>query len=79
LPHDTGGNSCHATVKRQVKDAEGNYIERSNKYPILDSRQYEVDYVNGRTEILIANIITQNIIARLDVKGHCQMLFDDII
>ena len=58
---------------------EGNYIERSNKYPILDSRQYEVDYVNGSTEILIANIITQNIIARLDEKGHCQMLFDEII
>ena len=52
-----------ATVKRRVNDTEGNPMGTAHDNPLLDSRKYEVKYVDGHIEELTANIIAENIIA----------------
>ena len=37
---------------------------------MLDSWRYEVEYLDGTTEVLTANIIAENLIAQVDDQGH---------
>ena len=69
----------HATVNRIIKDNEGVPIGRGNNNPLLDSRQFEVEYIDGYNEILSANVIAENIIAQVDEEGHRQMFFSEIM
>jgi hypothetical protein len=68
----------HAQVKRRTVNVEGRPVGRPSTNPLLDSRQYEVEFMDGETEILIANIIAENSLAQVDEKGHRQMLIDEI-
>ena len=67
-----------ARVKRRAVDQEGKPIGIANSNPLLDSRQYEVEYLDGGTEILTANIIAENILAQVDEYGQRSMLMDEI-
>ena len=42
---------------------DGNPIGIANDNPILDSRIYVVEWSDGRTEDLMANIIAENLFA----------------
>ena len=66
----------HARVKRWAVDVEGNPIGMANDNPMLDTRQYEVEYHTGETEILSANVIAENLIAQVDEEGNRQLLID---
>ena len=44
----------------------------------MDSRQYEVEFVDGGTEILTANIIAENLLAQVDEYGQRSMLIEEI-
>ena len=79
LPRKDDGALEHAIVKRRALDVEGKPIGKPNMNPILDSRQYEVEFLNGDTEILTANTIAENLLAQVDEEGHRQMLLDEII
>jgi hypothetical protein len=63
LVRDGEGEVMSATVKRRVNDTEGNPMGTAHDNPLLDSRKYEVKYVDGHIEELTANIIAENIIA----------------
>jgi hypothetical protein len=45
----------------------------------LDSRAYEVEYSDGYTESLTANLIAENLIAQVDEEGRRQMMLNEII
>jgi hypothetical protein len=62
-----------------MRDNEGLPIGRASHNPLLDSRQYEVEYADGNVEALTANIIAENLIARVDQEGRRQMMLDEII
>jgi hypothetical protein len=47
--------------------------------PILDSRMYVVEWSDGRTEELMANIIAENLFSQMDDEGNRYVLLDDII
>ena len=79
LPRGTDGELHHATVKRRRVDDDGNPIGSSHKNPILDSREYDVEFLDGTVEILTANIIAENLLAQVDEEGHRQLLLDKII
>ena len=68
----------HARVKRRAVDDEGRPLGIANNNPLLDSRQYEVQYLDGGTEILTANIIAENMLAQVDEEGHRSLLLDEI-
>ena len=41
-------------------------------------RQYEVEFIDGGSEILTANLVSENVIARVDDKGFEHMMLDEI-
>ena len=68
----------YARVKRRVIDADGTPVGVPNNNPLLDSRQYEVEFADGRSETLTANVIAENILAQVDEHGHRHMLIEEI-
>eukprot|EP00978_Attheya_sp_CCMP212_P029927 scaffold108273_cov32-Attheya_sp.AAC.1 len=68
-----------AKVTKRAKDDEGNPIGRAHANPLLDSRQYEVQFHNGDTEVLTANIIAENLLSQVDNEGRRQMMLDEIV
>ena len=71
---DRKGEKLIGKVRKRVRydDAskgEGNYNAMNDKY------LYEVEYTDGSTEKLAANIISENILSRVDSEGnHYQVL-----
>ena len=79
IPRGPDGDLENAVVKKRALDIDGIPIGTANKNPILDTRAYEVEYDDGTTEILSANIIAECILSQVDDEGHKQMLFEEII
>ena len=68
----------HARVKRRKLDAEGRPVGTSHNNPLMDQRQYEVEYIDGKIEVLTANVIAENLLAQVDDEGHRHLLIDEI-
>jgi len=79
LPRGPDGELQHATVRRRLTTDEGVPIGRAHSNPLMDSRVYEVEYLDGATEVLAANIIAENLLAQVDEEGHRHMMLDEII
>jgi hypothetical protein len=73
------GEPLHARVRGRLHDEEGNPIGHAHHNPLLDSRKYEVEYVNGYVEELTANVIAENLIAQVDDEGRRQMMLSEIV
>ena len=69
----------HARVKRRAIDQDGRPIGTANNNPMIDTRQYEVEYLDGSVETLVANTIAENLFAQIDEEGHRQLLLSEII
>ena len=69
----------HALVKRRKLDNDGKKIGTEHSNPFIDTRGYEVEFIDGTTETLTANIIVENLLAQVDEEGHRQLLLDNII
>ena len=54
-------------------------IGLANENPILDTRMYEVEYLDGERASLAANSIAENLFAPIDDEGNRQVLMDEII
>ena len=68
----------HALVKRRAVDDDNKPIGRPSNNPLLDSRQYEVEYSDGTIEVLTANIIAENLLAQVDDQGHRHLMIEEI-
>lgn len=79
MPRGADGDLERATVKRRAIDVDGKPIGVAHKNPFLDTRQYEVEYLDGTIEIVPANLIAENLLAQVDEEGHRQLLLDEII
>ena len=78
LPRDGDGPEL-ARVKRRKTDRDGKPIGRANKNPILDTRVFEVEFLDGHTAAMTANAIAENLFAQVDQEGHRLLLMDEII
>ena len=72
------GELQRAIVRRRLIDAEGNPIGVANSNQLIDTRQYEVEYEDGGTEILSANLLAENLLAQVDEHGHKHLLMEEI-
>ena len=79
LPRGADDELIKATVKRRKTDTEGESIGKRHNNPLLDSREYEVEFIDGSVETITANVITENLLSQVDDEGHCQMLLHDIL
>jgi hypothetical protein len=73
------GELMHATVRKRVRDEDGTPVGRAHTNPLMDSRKYEVEYLDGHVEELTANLIAENLISQVDEEGRRQMMMMAII
>ena len=79
LPRGPDDELLRAKVKRRAVDLDGNPVGRAHDNPLLDTRHYIVEYIDGSEETLSANIIAENLLAQVNEEGHRQLLLDEII
>jgi hypothetical protein len=78
LPRDNDGPTF-AKVTKRLKDANGLPIGTANDNPILDTRVYEVEYLDGHRTALAANAIAANMFAQIDDDGNRFVMLDSIL
>ena len=66
-------------VTKRLRDADGRPIGKAHENPLLDTREYEVEFLDGHLEALSANLIAQNLFSQIDEEGARHVLLDDII
>ena len=77
LPRDN--DVIRGRVKMRVVDDEGNAVGVPNNNPLLDTRKYHVEFLDGSVEEYTANNIAENILSQVDEEGHRNMMLDEII
>lgn len=68
-----------ACITSRAIDADGKSVGQSNPNPILDTRKYEVEFLDGSTETLMANIIAENLLSQIDDEGHRQLFMTETV
>jgi hypothetical protein len=63
----------------RAKDIDGTPIGKAHDNPVLDTRQYEVEWHDGKREIIFANTIAENLYSQVDQEGNRHVIFNDII
>ena len=66
-------------VTKRLKDANGIPIGTADDNPLLDTRMYEVEYLDGEHASLSANHIAENPFTPVDDEGNRQVLMKEII
>lgn len=60
------------------RDLEHRPIGKAHKNPHLDTRRYEVEFVDGHSEILSTNIIAENLFYQVDEERYHQKMLLEI-
>ena len=76
---DRGGESQLGTVKQRKRDYDGNPVGRSNTNPLLDSREYEVEFPDGSIDVLMANAIAEALYSQVDDEGWSYAVLSGIV
>ena len=79
LPCGEYDSLMHAIIKQRTLDDDGNPMGTEITNPLVDTRAYENEFIDGTTETITSNIIAENLIAQVDEKGHRKLLLDNII
>ena len=67
------------TVKKRIIDNNGKPVGIPNNNPMLDTRKYEVEFLDGTVDAYTANTLADNILNQVDDEGTRQMMLDEII
>ena len=73
------GGKTRGRVLKRARDNDGNVIGRAHEKPILDTRQYIVEFEDGEEAELAANIIAQSMYAQCDPDGNQYVMFDSFV
>jgi hypothetical protein len=66
-------------VLRRKRDLDGTVRGRANANPMLDTRNYEIEFPDGRSNEYTANVIVENMYAQCDIAGIQFNLMEGII
>ncbi len=77
LPHE--GETKLVKVKSQKRDSDGNLISLAAANPMQDTREYVVEFEDGSEGRYSANIISQNMISRIDSDGNQEPLLRQLV
>ena len=78
LPHPEG-ELMQATVKQRKRNHDGTLRGTANDNPILDTREYEVEFADGSYAEYAANTLTENLYDHIDNNGNSHSLLSCII
>jgi hypothetical protein len=67
-PH--GDRNEIARVIGRKRNAEGDYISRAHKNPILDSRIFTIRFADGEEKDIAYNILAEHIYSQVDSEGN---------
>jgi ribosomal protein L12E/L44/L45/RPP1/RPP2 len=73
-----GGDVTRAKVIGCKRDADGNPAGRRHSNPILDTREYEVQFPDGATDVFTVNIIAERMYSQINGDGHTFLLMSEI-
>jgi hypothetical protein len=73
------GTLTKAKVVSRKRDADGNPVGRRHHNPILDTREYEVEFPDGAVDTFTANLIAENMYSQVDADGRSYALLSEII
>ena len=79
LPQGDSLEPQMARVMKRLKDSNGIPIGTADQNPLLDTRMYEVEFVDGEKASLTANYIAENLFAQVDDEGNRHVLMKEII
>jgi Reverse transcriptase (RNA-dependent DNA polymerase) len=74
-----GGELQKATVVNRKHDRDGLPIGRRHANPLLDTREYEVQFPDGSTDTFNANIIAENLYSQVDSEGRSFAVMKEIV
>lgn len=74
-----GGESLRGVVKARAKDEHGNPKGVSHSNPLLDTREYEVEFPDGSIDVLTANAIAENLYSQVDEHGRTFLAMRSIL
>ena len=75
---DRKGQKIMAKVMKKVKCKDNN-IEGKGYNPLHDHSVYEIEFTDGTTEELTANVIAENMLSQCDEQGNQYMLLNEIM
>ena len=74
-----GGTQKTGFVRKRARNNSGELIGKSNPNPILDTRNYEVEFFDGDVGEYTANVIAESMWAHCDAEGNQYLLLDSIV
>ena len=74
-----GNDLAQGMVTKRSRDNDGNVIGRAHDSPILNTREYIVEFETGEEAELSANAITQSMYTQCNLEGNQYVLFDSIV
>jgi hypothetical protein len=76
-PH--GGEAKKATIVGRKRDHDGQPFGKRHADPLLDTRLYEVEFPDGSTEAIAANMIAENMLSQVDDEGQSFSVLSKIV
>ena len=76
---DRGGETVRGTVVKRAKNDAGDPIGRRHANPKMDTREYEVEFIDGTTERYSANIVAENLYSQCDSEGNQYLVLKEIV
>jgi hypothetical protein len=73
-----GGEIRYGKVVRCKRELEGTVRGRANSNSMLDTRTYEIEFSDGRSDEYTANVIAENMYAQCDIEGRQYNLMEGI-
>ena len=74
-----GGEASKATVVSRERDHDGRPIGKRHANPLFDTRLYEVEFPDGSTEAVSANLIAENLLSQVDDEGRSDSVLREIV
>jgi hypothetical protein len=74
-----GDEIIYGKVLRRKRELDGTVRGRANSNPMLDTRNYEIDFPDGHSNEYTANVIAENMYAQCDIEGRQYNLMESII
>ena len=74
-----GENMTAGRVIKRARGQDGNPIGTRHSNPLLDTREYTVEFSDGSTAEYTANVIAENIFSQVDSEGRQYMLLKEIV
>lgn len=74
-----GGEAMKATVIGHKRDQNGKPIGVRNSNPLLDTRLYEVEFPDGSTEEITANLIAETLFSQVGNEGRSYLVLKEVV